>query len=60
MALRMGFGVGLVPWMSRTFGTELVSAQIRKPQYTADGRLIGIRAIEQVKQLNLMSSLQNC
>ncbi|KAA6414637.1 MAG: cytochrome P450 pisatin demethylase [Lasallia pustulata] len=31
MALRMAFGVGIFPWMSRTFGTELFNAQALQP-----------------------------
>lgn len=44
----MGFGFGIVPWMARLLTTKFVSLRLQKPQYAADGRLIGIGAITEV------------
>ncbi|KAI4132757.1 MAG: hypothetical protein LQ347_002468, partial [Umbilicaria vellea] len=44
-AIKMGFGFGIVPWMARLLTTKFVSLRLQKPQYAADGRLIGIGAI---------------
>lgn len=56
----MGFGIGLVPWMARLLSTKFVSVRLQKPQYAADGRLIGIGAIAEVKWTDILSCIQVC
>lgn len=56
--MKMTFGIGIVPWMARIASTKFVSFQLRKPQYAADGRLIGIGAIAEVKSKELLSCIQ--
>lgn len=54
----MGFGIGIVPWMARVLSTKFVSVRLQKPQYTADGRLIGIGAIAEVKWTDILAAFK--